>query len=64
MTLLSDLEEFVKDHRPHRTMAGDATTPAWNGYLLSVACSCGIVFERWVTLQDADQDLLCLSGLN
>jgi hypothetical protein len=31
MPLLSDLEEFVADHRPHGTMAGDATTPAWNG---------------------------------
>jgi hypothetical protein len=23
--------------------------PAWNGYLLTVACPCGVVFERWVT---------------
>jgi hypothetical protein len=42
MALLSDLEEFVADHRPHGTMAGDATTPAWNGYRLTVDCPCGV----------------------
>jgi hypothetical protein len=41
MPLLADLEEFVADHRPHGTMTGDATAPAWNGYLLTVACPCG-----------------------
>ncbi len=58
MTLLADLEEFVHDHRPHGTLTGDATEPAWNGYLLSVACPCGVVFERWVTPGDATVDLL------
>jgi len=37
MTLLADLEEFVADHRPHRTLTGDATVPASNGYLLTMA---------------------------
>ena len=64
MTLLSDLEEFVADHRPHGTMAGDATAPAWNGYLLTVACFCGVVFERWVTPEDGDTDLLRVASLN
>jgi hypothetical protein len=27
MTLFSDLEEFVRDHRPHGWMTGDATEP-------------------------------------
>jgi hypothetical protein len=49
MTLLADLEDFVHDHRPHGTLTCDSTEPAWNGYLLTVACSCGVVFERWVT---------------
>ena len=49
MNLLADLGEFVADHRPHGALTGDATEPAWNGYLLTVACSCGVVFERWVT---------------
>ena len=58
MTLLADLEDFVHDHRPHGTLTGDATEPAWNGYRVTVACPCGVVFERWVTPQDAVVDLL------
>jgi len=54
VNLLSDLEDFVHDHRPHGTLTGDATEPAWNGYLLTVACPCGVVFARWVTLEEAD----------
>ena len=55
--MISDLEEFVHDHRPHGLMTGDATEPARNGYLLTVACPCGVVFERWVTSADASMDL-------
>ncbi len=55
MTLVADLEEFVHDHRPHGPMTCDAT--AWNGYLLKVACPCGVVFGRWVTPVDATADL-------
>jgi hypothetical protein len=29
MTLLADLEAFVRDHRQHGEMTGDATAPAW-----------------------------------
>jgi hypothetical protein len=64
MTLLADLEAFVRDHRPHVGMVGDATQPAWNGYLLTVACPCGVVFQRWVTPVEADADLLRLATLN
>ena len=56
MTLLADLEEFIRHHRPHGTMTGDATEPAWNGYLLTVTWPCGVVFERWITPQDAAVD--------
>jgi len=31
---------------------------------LTVACACGVVFERWVTSADADADLLRLATLN
>jgi len=61
MNLLADLEQFVCDHRPHGQMTGDATTPAWNGYRLTVTCSCGVVFERWVTPEEADADLASLN---
>jgi hypothetical protein len=49
---------------PHVPLTADATGPAWNGYLLTVACACGVVFERWVTPEDADVDLLGIAALN
>jgi hypothetical protein len=56
--LLADLEDFLHDHRPHGPLTADATEPVSNGYLLNVACSCGVVFERWVTPEEANADLL------
>jgi hypothetical protein len=56
--------EFVSEHCPHGTLTSDATAPAWNGYRLTVACPCGVVFERWVTSEEADADLLRLASLN
>jgi hypothetical protein len=55
---LADLEEFVHDHRVHGALIADATEPAWNGYRLTVACACGVAFERWITATDAELDLL------
>jgi hypothetical protein len=64
MSVVADLEEFVTAHRPHGTLTGDATEPASNGYRLVVACTCGAVFERWVTPEEADANLLRLAALN
>ena len=64
VNLLADLQDFVHDHRRHGSLTGDATEPAWNGYLVTVACPCGVVFERWVTPEEADADLLRLAALN
>jgi hypothetical protein len=47
--VLADLADFLTDHRPRSSLAADATPPAWNGYLLTVSCGCGVVFERRVT---------------
>ena len=63
-SLVDDLQEFVHDHRVHGPLTVNATDPAWNGYLLTVACLCAVVFERWITPEDADLDLLCLAQLN
>ena len=63
-TLLAALEEFIADHRPHGPLTGDATEPAWNGYRITMACPCGVVFERWVTPVDAELDLLEAAFLN
>jgi len=29
MNLLADLEDFVRNHRPHGSLTCDATEPAW-----------------------------------
>jgi hypothetical protein len=63
-SLLPELEVFFRDHRALGSLAADATEPARNGYLLTVACSCGVVFGRWVTPQEAEADLLRLASLN
>src|SRR4030095_2923302 len=41
-------------------LTADAPTPAWNSYLLTVACAYGVVFQQWVTPLDAEMDLICL----
>jgi len=52
MTLLTDLEEFVREHHPHGALTGDATEPTANGCRLTVSCACGVVSERWVAPQE------------
>ena len=64
MVWLNDLTGFLHAHRPHGALTADATEAAWNGYLLTVACPCGVTFERWVTPEDAEMDLLRVAGLN
>jgi hypothetical protein len=56
--LADELIEFIEEHRPHGTLTGDATEPAWNGYMLTVACACGVVFQRWVTPGEAAWELV------
>jgi hypothetical protein len=56
--MLADLTAFVHDHQPHGQLVGDAKEPGPSGYCVTVACPCGVVFERWVTELDAAEDLL------
>ena len=49
---------------PRPNDRGRHPRPAWNDYLLIVACKCGVVFERWVTPEDAEVDLLRAARLN
>ena len=63
MVWLNDLTDFVHDHRPNGPLTADATPPAWNGYRLTVACPCGVVFERWVTSVDAHADRISWAQL-
>jgi hypothetical protein len=61
MPVLSDLQDFLHSHGP---LIADATEPGRNGYLLTVASRCGVVFKRWVTPEDADTDLIGIARLN
>ena len=56
--LLADLADFVTRHRPCGQLSGDATEPAPDCYMLSVACSYGFTFLRWVTPEEAMQELV------
>ncbi len=58
MSLYTDLEEFVETHRPHGDLTWWTTPPTAKGYQVLVSCPCGVVFERWVLPQDAEDDLL------
>jgi hypothetical protein len=59
MGVYAEVRDFVLAHRacagPRRATAG---VPTAGGYRLFVACGCGAEFNRWVTLDDADEDLL------
>jgi len=44
--MLDDLEDFVQDHQPHGRLVGDASEPGPQGYRVTVACPCGVVFEQ------------------
>ena len=59
-----DLEAFVRNHCRHGPMTGDATEPAWNGYLLTVACPVWGGVCAVVTPEDADADLVRVARLN
>ena len=64
MSLLADLLDFLHDHRPHGPLTAATTEPAWNGYLLTVACPCCVTFERWVTPEETEVDLCRTTSLN
>ena len=61
MTLLSDPETFVTDHRPHGQLVAAEGPPTASGYRLTVCCPRGVVFERWITPQDAALDLALMA---
>jgi hypothetical protein len=49
--LLAELADFVTHYRPCGQLTGVATELEPEGYLITVGCSCGVVFMRWVTPQ-------------
>ena len=64
MSITHDMKAFVREHRAHGQLVGDATAPLPNGYLVTITCSCRHVFSRWVTPNDAAIDLAALARVN
>jgi hypothetical protein len=64
MTLLAEVEEFVGDHPParHAGLRCDRAGLEW--LPAGRACACGVVFERWVTPENAELDQLRAASLN
>jgi len=62
--LLADLAEFIERHRSCGTPTGDATPPTEFGYIVTVVCPCGVVFQRWIGIDEAANDLRLLSKFN
>jgi hypothetical protein len=55
---LADLADFVTRHRPCGRLTGDATEPEPEGYMLNVGCCCGVMFLRWVTAEQAADEVV------
>jgi hypothetical protein len=64
VTVTADLEDFVQRHRLHGRPEANTGSLTANGYRLTVACSCGITFERWITPEEAARDLTVLARLS
>jgi hypothetical protein len=64
MSLTADVKAFITDHQPHGQPTGDADEPTSHGYRLWITCPCGVTFERWITPEDAAEDLVALALLN
>jgi hypothetical protein len=55
----SELRGFVLAHgRCAGRRRADASLPIHSGYSIRLKCGCGVEFTRWVTPEDADEDLL------
>jgi hypothetical protein len=58
MNLAADLDHFGAVHRAHGHFAARVGDGTPNGYRLKVSCACGVTLERWVTQDDAVDDVL------
>ncbi len=58
MGVFGEIEAFVRTHRPCGNLNWITAPPTLRGYLVRVTCPCGVVFERWVLPQDAEEDLV------
>ncbi len=54
----AELRGFVLAHRSCGVLRGNADPETPSGYRVWVTCPCVATFDRWVTPEDADEDLL------
>jgi hypothetical protein len=51
VTIIDEIETFIRDHREHGELVGDATEPAANGYMITVparaASRSSVGWRRW-----------------
>jgi hypothetical protein len=61
-TIVEELKVFVARHRRCGPIIGDATDLTNEGYAVWLKCACGSGFGRWVTPEEAWQELIVLGG--
>jgi hypothetical protein len=64
MTIIDEIEAFIREHRDHGPLVGYATDPLPHDYQVTVTCACRVAFIRWVTPDDAAIDFAALARLN
>lgn len=57
MKITGDLEDFTVGHRSHGPFITQTGVLTPNGHRLTVACPCGVTFQRWITPEEALQDI-------
>ena len=60
MTITGDLEHFTGAHCSHGRLIAKTGELTPNGHRLMIACPCGVTFERWITSEEAFQDIAVL----
>jgi hypothetical protein len=56
--MFEELERFVAAHQPCGELIGDVGEISEAGYTFRLVCSCWTVFERCMTPEMADHDVL------
>jgi hypothetical protein len=58
MSDFADVEKFAREHASCGGLTPNATSrPGREGYLLTITCACGAIYDRWVTAAEASQPL-------
>jgi hypothetical protein len=58
-SVYAELRGFIRAHsRCSGPRHADLCPVALDGYRLLLTCGCGVEFKRWVTPEDADEDVL------